>query len=163
MKWNRVSICFKCSWWTGFLASAIADLLSTKIRVALLCFYCKSSIRFFNHIAWHTHDAITMYFASHVDNATIDYFFDVHMKAFSPIKKYKSNCTFSIFQVSYLVTITITCNFKILWRWIKQSIACSSFNKTKDPLCCLQMWTYWLLHISANQAHSKQNVWSSTC
>ncbi|WZZ43868.1 hypothetical protein YC2023_040127 [Brassica napus] len=82
-------MCLLRSWKTGFFANAIADLLSTKIFVGSSCGNFSSFSKFRNQIAWQTHEVAATYSASQVERVTIGCFFDIHVKAVSPMKNTK--------------------------------------------------------------------------
>jgi hypothetical protein len=86
IKWKRTSMCFLLSWFTGFFANSIADLLSTWITVAPSYFSSILFNKFLSHIAWHTHQDAATYSASHVESVTIGCFFESQVNTVSPIK-----------------------------------------------------------------------------
>ncbi|CAN6971962.1 unnamed protein product [Brassica rapa subsp. trilocularis] len=81
---------------TGFFANAIADLLSTKIFICSPCGRFNSFSKFRSQIAWQTHEVAATYSASQVKRVTIGYFFDIHVKAVSPMKNTKPLVLFRV-------------------------------------------------------------------
>ena len=86
IKWNLTSICLLHSWFTGFFASSIADLLSTWIIVASSYFDSILLSNLLSHIAWHTHQDAATYSASHVERVTIGCFLESQVNAVFPMK-----------------------------------------------------------------------------
>jgi len=86
IKWKRMSMCLLLSWFTGFFANSIADLLSTSITVAPGCFSSILLNKFLSHIAWHTDKDAATYSTSHVESVTIGCFFESQKNAVLPIK-----------------------------------------------------------------------------
>ena len=86
IKWNRTSMCLLLSWFTGFFANSIADLLSTWITVAPRCFSSNLLNKFLRHIAWRTHQDAATYSASHVESVTTSCYFESQVNVVLPIK-----------------------------------------------------------------------------
>ena len=94
MKWKCTSMCLLLSWLTGFFTNSMADLLSTRIIVPSSCFISSLLRRFLSHTAWHIHHDAATYSASHVDNVTMDCFFESQVNVMWPMKNTYLNVFF---------------------------------------------------------------------
>lgn len=84
-KWYLTSICLLLPCCTGFLASSMTDLLSIYIIVDSFWPWSNSFKMFLNHVASQIGDDAAIYSASHVDNATLFCFLELHVKVVDPI------------------------------------------------------------------------------
>ena len=82
-----MEICFYLSWLSGFLAIAIAGLLSQYRIVPLFCFSPMSSNVLLSQIAWEVALDAETYSASAVDWATTLFFFYNQEQMLDPNKK----------------------------------------------------------------------------